>query len=100
MAWASAGARHTLCIDSEGRLFYFGSKEAVGIPGKDSQMQFYPVRLLPKDQERQAQAARGFVYCSASSGKNLVIAAADRSMFEFGRDQLEHVYQKRQRQLQ
>ena len=63
-------------------------------------MQFYPVRLLPKDQERQAQAARGFVYCSASSGKNLVIAAADRSMYEFGRDQLEHVYQKRQRQLQ
>ena len=31
IAYVSAGSKHTLCLDVNGKLWYFGSKEAVGI---------------------------------------------------------------------
>jgi alpha-tubulin suppressor-like RCC1 family protein len=31
IAFVAAGPKHTLCIDTEGNLWYFGNKESVGI---------------------------------------------------------------------
>lgn len=35
IAFVAAGPKHTLCIDTDGNLWYFGCKESVGIESKE-----------------------------------------------------------------
>lgn len=45
IVFVSASLRHTLCIDTEGHLWFFGDKESVGIIDKKDKFQFAPKRL-------------------------------------------------------
>lgn len=46
IAFVAAATKHTLCLDIEGGLWYFGLKEAVGVNSSDP-YQFEPVKLQP-----------------------------------------------------
>ena len=45
IVFASASLRHTLALDTEGQLWFFGEKESVGITDRKHKYQFAPKRL-------------------------------------------------------
>jgi hypothetical protein len=54
----SCAKKHTILLDSSNKMWYFGSKEAVGVVSHDKVNQFDPIRLTSNED-------RGFVFVSA-----------------------------------
>ena len=84
VAFVAAGTKHTLCLDTDGNLWYFGLKEAVGIKSIEPN-QFEPIRLLPKeDIEGILSFRKGIAFVAASEFNNYVLTVAESKLFNFG----------------
>ena len=47
IAFCSGGSKHSVCLDQDGKLWYFGNKLSVGIREPTSKLQFDPALLTP-----------------------------------------------------
>ena len=84
VAFVAGGSRHTVCLDLEGRIWYWGNKMSVGIREPMSKLQFEPILLGPSNQSDVPHFDRGFVFINAAADSNLVICHHDSSVFFFG----------------
>ena len=65
IAYVTAGSKHTLCLDVNGKLWYFGAKEGVGIFSIDNKMQFEPIQLDLENKEQPESFEKGFTLIDA-----------------------------------
>ena len=87
IAFVAAGSKHTICIDLQGRLWYFGCKLSVGIRER-TKLQFEPVLLQPANRSECPLFEQGFVLIDADADSNIAICAADNSVHCFGQGQM------------
>jgi alpha-tubulin suppressor-like RCC1 family protein len=84
VAFVAAGTKHTLCLDTEGKLWYFGLKESVGIKSYEPK-QYEPIRLGYKEDIAGYLSFReGIAFVAASDLNNYVLTVADSKLFNFG----------------
>ena len=84
IAFVSGGSKHSLCLDMEGRMWYFGNKMSVGIREPLNKLQFEPVMLTPTISSSVYQPHRGFSFVDCKEDSNLVISAANNVVYYFG----------------
>lgn len=84
IAFVAAGSKHTVCIDLDGQLWYFGNKLSVGIREPKRKLQFEPVRLSPLNRSELQRVDQGFVFLDANAESNIVISANDMAPYQFG----------------
>ena len=72
--FVSASSKHTLCLDTEGSLWYFGEKAAVGISDKKEKFMFYPKKLQPSNENGVSTIDTKFRFVAAGPNLNLAIA--------------------------
>ena len=83
VAFVSGGSKHTVCIDTEGRLWYFGERNSVGIRAKARKMQFYPTLLVPENRDETAGFDSGLIYIDAKDEENIAIDS-EHQVYVFG----------------
>ena len=95
IAFVTAGSRHTLCLDVNGKLWYFGAKEGVGIFSNEKKMQFEPILLDSESQQQQQSFEKGFTLIDAGDSVNIALSADDQSVYCFGKRILDETLRKK-----
>ena len=84
--FASASPKHTLVLDSDSQMWYFGDKSAVGIKDKKDKYQFSPKKLQPLNENGSAFIETKFRYLAAGPNINIAITMKSGQPFQFGHD--------------
>lgn len=86
MVFVSASQKHTLCVDSEGELWFFGDKQSVGIQDKRNKYQFSPIRLVASNHNKYSRDEKRFRFIAAGVNNNMVISMINGEIYNFGQD--------------
>jgi alpha-tubulin suppressor-like RCC1 family protein len=84
--FVSASQKHTLCVDTEGELWYFGEKQSVGIHDKRNKYQFSPIRLVASNHDKYSRDEKRFRFVAAGVNNNMVITMMNGEIYNFGQD--------------
>lgn len=84
IAFCSAAQKHTLCVDENGELWYFGDKQSVGIVDKVNKYQFKPSRIVASNHSKYSSHEKKFRFASAGYNNNMVISQRNGDVYSFG----------------
>lgn len=77
---ASCGSKHTVALDTEGKLWYFGCKSSVGIEDMENEKQLSPASMeIPK------KIMEPFKFVSAGEEHNLAVTSSGK-IYGFGKN--------------
>ena len=81
IAFVSAAAKHNLCVDTDGALWYFGEKQSVGIKDKKDKYQFAPTQLRATLDPRRPYMETAFRAVAAGVDNNVVVTKRQGHVF-------------------
>lgn len=65
---AACGAKHTIALDTNGQIWFFGHKQSIGIEDFEEEKQFTPIRL-----ELPSKIQEPIKFIAAGEDHNLAI---------------------------
>jgi len=84
IVFAAASFKHTLCVDDQGAIWYFGEKQSVGVHDKNEKLQFEPKKLVPQNKEYMTEQDLDYRYIAAGPNNNMAISMRNGNIFNFG----------------
>ena len=73
IVYVSASAKHTLCVDTDGLIWYFGEKLSVGIKDRKDKYQFFPQLLRASNTIEMRYLDWNYKFVSAGLNNNMVL---------------------------
>lgn len=77
---AACGAKHTIVLDENGQIWFFGNKNSVGIEDLQEEKQFTPQKL-----ELPSKIKESFKYITSNEEHNLAVTASG-IVYGFGKN--------------